>query len=79
VTLKRTAEAEADLQRALTLDSRKWVKGRVHAELGKLADFRGERKAASSHFKQAEQLADEDNDAAGRDAAKRWIRKAYNP
>jgi tetratricopeptide (TPR) repeat protein len=79
VTLKRPAEAETDLQRALTLDSRKWVKGRVHAELGKLADLRSERKTASSHFKQAEQLAYEDNDATGRHAAKRWIRKAYRP
>ena len=37
--------------------------------------IRSERATASSHFKQAKQLADEDNDTIGSDAAKRWIPK----
>jgi len=77
VALQRTAEADADLRRALKLESRKWVTGRVHAELGKLADLKGERKTASDHFKQAQKLADEDNDPIGSAAAERWIGAAY--
>ena len=77
VALRRTADADADLRRALKLESRKWVTGRVHAELGKLADLKGERKTATEHFKQAQKLADEDNDPIGSAAAGRYIRTAY--
>jgi tetratricopeptide (TPR) repeat protein len=79
VALRRTAEADADLRRALTLESRKWVTGRVHAELGKLADIKGERKTAIDHFTQAKKFAAEDADAIGSAAAERWIRTAYKP
>jgi DNA-binding SARP family transcriptional activator len=49
----------------------------VHAELGKLADLKGERKTAIDHFKQAKKLADEDNDPIGSAAAERWMGTAY--
>ena len=77
VSLQRTTEADADLRRALGLESRKWVTGRVHAELGKLADLKGDRKTAVTHFTRAKQLADEDNDAIGGAAADRGIGTAY--
>jgi tetratricopeptide (TPR) repeat protein len=77
VALRRTAEAETDLRLALKLESRKWVAGRVHTELGKLADLKGERKMAIGHFKQAKKLTAEDNDAIGSAAAERWIGTAY--
>jgi tetratricopeptide (TPR) repeat protein len=77
LALKREAEAEADLRRALTLESRRWVAGRVHAELGKLADLRGDRRTARSRFEQAVSLAEGDNDPIGAEAAARWISTPY--
>jgi len=73
LALGRTAEAEKDLRRALTLDARRWVAGRVHAELGKVADLRNDRATARVHFEKAVQLAEEDNDPIGRAAAARWV------
>ena len=75
--LDRRDEAEPLLRRALTLESRKWVAGRAHAELGKLADLRGNRAAARDHFQQAAALAEQDNDSIGAAAARRWVGTAY--
>ena len=44
--LGRDADATADLRGALSLDARKWVHGRTHFELGKLA-LKGGNKAAA--------------------------------
>ena len=66
VALGRHAEAEKDLRRALTLESRRWVAGRAHAELGKIARARKDGGAARTHFEQAMRLAAEDNDPIGR-------------
>jgi tetratricopeptide (TPR) repeat protein len=77
MALDRRDEAATALRRALTLESRKWVAGRTHAELGKLADLRNDRATARSHFQQAVRLADEDSDASGAAEARRWITTAY--
>jgi tetratricopeptide (TPR) repeat protein len=77
VALDRPADAEADLRRSLTLESRKWVAGRAHAELGKLADLKNDRPTARSHFERAVSLAKEDNDSIGRDAAQRWVKTPF--
>lgn len=73
LALGRLPEAEADLRRALTLESRRWVTGRAHAELGKLADLRDDRATARSHFQQAVSLSEADNDPLGASAARRWV------
>ena len=73
LALNRPAEAESDIRRSLQLESRRWVAGRAHAELGKLADLRGNRDAARREFQQAVQLARQDNDPIGEAAAERWI------
>ena len=75
--LDRQADAESDLREALQGESRKWVAGRAHAELGKLADLRGDRPAARAEFQQAIALARQDNDPAGEAAASRWLNNAY--
>jgi Flp pilus assembly protein TadD len=75
--LGRRDDAEALLRRALTLESRKWVAGRAHAELGKLADLRGDRRTARQHFQQAVTLAEQDNDEIGASTARRWIATPY--
>ena len=79
VALGRREEAEPMLRRALTLESRKWVAGRAQAELGKIADLRGDRGTARQHFQQAVTLAEQDNDAIGAAAARRWIGARYKP
>jgi tetratricopeptide (TPR) repeat protein len=77
VALNNPREAEADLRRVLTLESRKWVTGRAHAELGKIADLRGDRPAAQRQFERAVSLAAEDNDPIGEEAAERFIDTPY--
>jgi tetratricopeptide (TPR) repeat protein len=75
--LGRTEGAEADVKRALGLEARKWVTGRAHAELGKLADLRGNRATARRAFERALALAEEDNDPIGAEAAERWVSRPY--
>lgn len=77
VALDRRAEAGPLLRRAVTLESRKWVAGRAHAELGKLADLANDRSTARGHFRQALTLAEQDNDAIGAAAASRWLDSPY--
>jgi tetratricopeptide (TPR) repeat protein len=77
VMLGRVQEAEVDLRRAATLDARRWVTGRVHAELGKIADLRGDRADARSHFQQALTHAEADSDPIGADAARRWVNTPF--
>ena len=79
VALRRPEPAEADLRRALGLEARKWVTGRAHAELGKLADLRGQRETARREFERALALATEDNDPVGAEAAERWVSRQYRP
>jgi tetratricopeptide (TPR) repeat protein len=77
LALDRRDEAEADLRKSLQLESRKWVAGRAHAELGKLLDLRGNRSAARGEFQQAMTLAQQDNDVIGEAAAERWLDQPY--
>lgn len=77
LALDRHADAENDLRRSIQLESRKWVTGRAHAELGKLWDLRGERAAARGAFQHAVRLAQQDNDPIGEAAAGRWIDTAF--
>ena len=77
LALDRVASAETELRRVLMLESRRWVAGRAHAELGKIADLRKDRASARSHFRQAVELSEQDNDSIGADAARRWIDTPY--
>ena len=47
VALKRLDDADMDLRRAVAAEGRTWVKGRAYTELGKIADVRRDRCAAS--------------------------------
>jgi tetratricopeptide (TPR) repeat protein len=73
VALNRIDEASVELRRAIDVEGRRWVKGRAHAELGKIADLRGDRATARMEFQAATQLASDDNDPAGAAQARRWI------
>jgi tetratricopeptide (TPR) repeat protein len=74
VRLGRAAEARADLQVALERDARDWVRGRAHAELGRLALASGNREQARQEYRLAIELATRGNDPAGRDEASALLR-----
>ncbi len=72
--LGRPAEAERDLRAALAVEGRKWVHGRAHLELGKLALKASNVTAARTELKQAAALADADNDPGTAEEARRLIK-----
>ena len=72
--LGRTADAEADLRKSLSLEGRKWVHARSHLELGKVALKAGNRTAAAVELRAAIPLADGDNDPATSDEARRLLK-----
>jgi len=66
----RTADAQADLRRALSLEGRKWVYGRAHLELGRILLKAGNRAAAKPEFQTAIGLCESDNDQLYADEAR---------
>jgi tetratricopeptide (TPR) repeat protein len=74
--LGRAADADADLRKALQLEGRKWVYGRTHLELGKLAMKAGKMAAARQEFQTAATLCDSDNDGGMADEARRLMNTA---
>jgi len=72
--LGKDAEATADLRGALSFEARKWVQGRTHLELGKLALKAGDRDGARRELRQAASLSEEDNDPGTVDEARRLMK-----
>jgi tetratricopeptide (TPR) repeat protein len=70
-------KADDDLRRALDLEARDWVRGRIHCELGKLADLSADRTLAVREYRQALALAERDNDPPGKAEAERLIDRPY--
>ena len=70
--LGRVADAEADLRKSLSAEGRKWVHGRTHLELGKLA-AKNNRAAARGEFQTAVNLCESDNDPGAAVEARRWL------
>ena len=66
-------EAAAELKQAIANEGRRWVHGRAHVELGKLALKAGNRAAAREEFRAAIPLCESDNDQAWADEAKRLM------
>ncbi len=62
--LGRTADARADLTQAIAHHGRKWVEGRAHLELGRLALAASDTASAREHLRAASQLGDSDSDGA---------------
>ncbi len=73
--LGRGSDATADLDKALMFDARKWVQGRAHLELGKLAQKQGARTTAAEHFRAAVRLCDSDNDQVSADEARQLLKR----
>ena len=75
--LGRRDEARADFNAALRSQGRDWVLGRVHTELGKLADLVGDRATAVAEYRQAVTLARADSDDRGADEASNLLDRPY--
>jgi tetratricopeptide (TPR) repeat protein len=72
--LGRAAEAEADLRLAIQIEGRKWVHGRSHLEMGKLALKAGDRTRANEELGAAVKLCEGDNDPEFAEEARRLLR-----
>jgi tetratricopeptide (TPR) repeat protein len=73
--LGRRTEAQGDLNRALTVNGRKWVEGRAHLELGRLALLESNPVAARDHFQAAARLGDSDRDGASAERARELLKQ----
>jgi tetratricopeptide (TPR) repeat protein len=71
----QTAEAGADFQRALAAEGRKWVHGRTHLEMGRIAVKKGDRATARRELETAISLCESDNDPLAAEEARRLMRQ----
>jgi tetratricopeptide (TPR) repeat protein len=74
VALRMPEQAAADLRKALASEGRRWIHGRAHLELGRLAATANDRAAAQSELKSAVSLCESDNDHPCANEAKRLLR-----
>lgn len=74
-TLSRHDEATADFDRALAANGRKWVQGRVHLELGRIALQRGKTQDARTHLLAAATLGDGDRDGLSAARARELLKQ----
>jgi tetratricopeptide (TPR) repeat protein len=77
VALKQIAPAERELQAALAAASHDWVRGRVHKELGKLADLDGDRPRAIEAYRAADRLCRLEHDGDCLDEVRSLMKHAY--
>lgn len=75
----RPADARVDLDTALASSPVEWVRGRIHLELGKLADRTGRRDAALASYRTARAIAEASNDPWCAAAAARYTRAPFSP
>ncbi len=73
--LGRTAEARLDLTRAIRQGGRKWVEGRAHLELGRLALAESDVTSAREHLRTASRLGDSDSDGASAARARELLKQ----
>lgn len=73
--LNRAADARADLNTAIGSKGRKWVEGRSHFELGRLALAESDPAAARTHLQQAIRLCDSDSDGATANRARELLKQ----
>ncbi len=76
--LGKLVEAEADLRTALSApDVRGWVLARIHVDLGKVADLRGDRTAARAEYTAALAITRTSSDATAEAEATRFLAQPY--
>lgn len=75
---KDVAGAGQDQQAALNdATGAGWLRGRIHTELGKLADLAGDREQAKTAYRTAITLGQQSSDPRGVEEAKRFLESAY--
>jgi tetratricopeptide (TPR) repeat protein len=77
VALKNSVAAERELRAALPGATRDWVRGRVHKELGKLADLAGDRPRALGEYRVADPLCHQDHDVDCSAEVKKLMKARY--
>jgi tetratricopeptide (TPR) repeat protein len=77
VSLNHLDEALADLRLALTLKPVGWIRGRIHLELGKVADLRTERSTALSEYLTATELCRTHQDPWCQDQTSLWRKRPF--
>ncbi|MDQ3170219.1 MAG: hypothetical protein M3Q55_08795, partial [Acidobacteriota bacterium] len=77
VLLRRSADAKRDLDAALAQGPLGWVGGRIHLELGKLADLDGDRGRAVSLYQRAAGICQAQQDPACQEEAARLAGTRY--
>ncbi len=70
VAVGRPADAATDLRAAVDAEGQRWVTGRAHLELGKIADLGGDRAGAREAYDRSRRLCDDARDRACVTAAK---------
>jgi tetratricopeptide (TPR) repeat protein len=70
----RVHEAEQDLEKSVSLEGRRWVRGRARLELGKLALKAGDRPRAITELRAAFELCESDNDGEFSAEAQRLLK-----
>jgi tetratricopeptide (TPR) repeat protein len=69
--------ADRELRQSLALEGPAWLRGRVHKELGKVEDVRGNRVVAVGHYREAVRVGKAEHDPGSSDEATRLLKAAY--
>lgn len=77
VAERQTGDAAAQLHRALGGAGRDWLRGRIHRELGKVADLRADRATAIAEYRLADQLCRADHDTDCVTSVRTLVRTPY--
>ena len=73
----RTDAADRELRESLALEGPAWLRGRLHQELGKVEDLRGNRVGAVTHYREAVLVGKAEHDPGSSDEAARLLKTAY--
>lgn len=71
-------EAEADFAAALSQNPERWVAGRIHLGIGKLADLSGRRTEALTRYRMAKDLGQATNDPIGVSEAEQFLKRPFS-
>ncbi len=77
VNLNRLDDAFVDLHEALAAGPPGWIRGRVHVELGRIADVRGRRAEAIQHYVTARKICEANRDSSCLNDAGRFLRRPF--
>lgn len=75
--LGHLADAGADLAEALAANPLDWVRGRIHLQMGRVADLNGRRPAAVAEYRQARTICEAQNDPICANEAERLTKQPY--